>query len=648
MKHHRIAAMALAALFGVSAVGCSDGSHGDGNIDGNIPNPGIIQANPLPLVFRDVAVGDSATIKVRVSNSSWGALKITSIELIEDTDDDEGGAVEFRRVAWPETAELREGEFFDLTVVYSPLDQSPDKGRIVIRSNDPEKGEFTIPILAKDSAPNLSVASPIVFQDVDPVTPQTRNAAWRLSEVRNTGDAPLKITDIALVGSLDFSVSYPASLDSTDPSTDAQAAPTLLEPDASFPIRVYFNPLDRRPAAAGLVISSNDPDSPQHTVSLQGNRGEPCIKLNPEDELDFGAGEIGFANRKTITVENCSVGHDLELSSIKVTAAAGVFELDGFSGASIVVLPGESANLALTFTPGANVVSTGELTVESNVPARPILTMSLVGHGVVDLCPQAIALGRLSVSDVLRQYITAVPLKTVWLDGASSMDPGGSIQRFEWSIVQRPVGSTARLEPSNTHPTPSLFLDIAGVYIVELTVYDAQGRASCDDTTGRVVISALPDVDVHIELFWETPGDRLQSDTVGTDLDLHYLHPDGRWNQAPYDVFWRNGTADWGTPGDLDDPSLDVDDTDGLGPEVINHDGPQSGLTYEVGVYYYADKGLGSSYATIRIYIDGVQSYEHLDQYMAKEETFLRAASISWPGGVVQPINEVSDGFPGQ
>ena len=34
------------------------------------------------------------------------------------------------------------------------------------------------------------------------------------------------------------------------------------------------------------------------------NSGSPCLQLSHEDEVNFGEGGIGFANNKTIVVEN--------------------------------------------------------------------------------------------------------------------------------------------------------------------------------------------------------------------------------------------------------------------------------------------------------------------------------------------------------
>lgn len=650
-----IGTITLAMLLGFTAACGDDSSGGGGNIVGK--DTGSIQASPGVLAFADVSLGDTGEQTVRVSNAGSGILRISNVQLIEDTNGDEGG-VEFRKdgSVWAERAELATDEFIDLRVIYSPLDQSPDSGKIVIASNDPEHGSFEIPIETRDLAPNIYSNPEIVFQRVAPVTDETRDKTFRLSEVQNTGQVPLVISRVVITGSDDFKITYPVSDDeNADPATDKTDAPTTLAPNETFPIRVYFNPVDNNPSTADLIFFSNDPDEGQYTVRLQGNSGAPCIKLSREDEINFGEGGIGFANNKTITIENCSPTQDLSVSDIEISDdGGGVFEIkegtlpEGLPAAPAVIPPDNSASFVISYTPESEALSNGELTVRSNDPAKSTLKVPIIGKGTFNVCPQAKPDARLADSPVSSQTIATIPLKTVLLDGTGSVDANGSIATYEWTIIQRPPNSNARLDPSNSDPKPSLFLDLAGVYIIELTVYDEQGLASCnDDDTKRVTVSAVPDEDIHIQLVWDSPGDAVQTDTNGTDLDLHYLHPSApSWNSRPLDIFWDNRTADWGASGPQDDPSLDIDDTNGAGPENINHNHPESGLIYSVGVYYYADRGFGASYATLRVYIQGTQRLEYRNQFLPTQGTFWKAVAISWPSGQISPINQITNGFP--
>jgi len=211
-------------------------------------------------------------------------------------------------------------------------------------------------------------------------------------------------------------------------------------------------------------------------------------------------------------------------------------------------------------------------------------------------------------------------------------------------LTERPQGSTASFTPTNTAADPSLFLDLTGTYRAQLEVTDSNGMTSCAPST--VVIVATPDQDIHLQLVWDTPGDNDQTDGSGADLDIHYKRDSDPWNGDMGDLYWHYPDRDWGVQGDMtDDPSLDIDDTNGAGPENVSHDNPPDD-TYSVGVYYYADNGYGPSYATVRIYIAGALAQEFDNKFLAATGKFWYVADLEWPSATITPIDQVTDNFP--
>ncbi len=171
-------------------------------------------------------------------------------------------------------------------------------------------------------------------------------------------------------------------------------------------------------------------------------------------------------------------------------------------------------------------------------------------------------------------------------------------------------------------------------------------------------IQDIPTTTIHIELTWYTPGDPDQTDTgpgAGTDLDLHLLHAnatgcdvngddivDGYFDPF-YDTFTNNPNPNWGIPDPMinDNPLLLRDDSDGIGPEIITLDMPEAGFTYKVGVYYFSDQGYGSSFATIRIYINGNKVLEaENDGGGLVQGDLWEVCEISWPSGDVSLIED--------
>ena len=58
---------------------------------------------------------------------------------------------------------------------------------------------------------------------------------------------------------------------------------------------------------------------------------------------------------------------------------------------------------------------------------------------------------------------------TVNLDGTGSSDPDGGNITYEWSVISRPAGSTAQINPSETAENPEFWVDVAGVLILPST-----------------------------------------------------------------------------------------------------------------------------------------------------------------------------------
>ena len=210
-----------------------------------------------------------------------------------------------------------------------------------------------------------------------------------------------------------------------------------------------------------------------------------------------------------------------------------------------------------------------------------------------------------------------------------------------------PAGSSADFEPPNAVGT-GFFIDLAGRYVFNLSVVDDRGCESPEPAVVTVV--SRPDEDIHVQLVWATPSDPDETDIgfgAGTDLDLHVLHPNGCWEHPTWDCHFRQREPNWGDPGATDDnPSLDIDDTDGAGPENINLDNPENGATYMVAVHYYNDHGYGVSFATVRIFIFGELIFEARDKNFPYTDFWWVVAGIQWPSTTVTPVDLVYDDVP--
>ena len=185
--------------------------------------------------------------------------------------------------------------------------------------------------------------------------------------------------------------------------------------------------------------------------------------------------------------------------------------------------------------------------------------------------------------------VETTPLSTARIEAMAIDD--GRIVSTRWRRAGRPPGSSAG-EPTPIDSLVTSFTpDLAGEYPLELTVTDDDGNpASC-----TTVVRAVATEGLRVEVFWNTDG---------TDMDTHLLSPTATGWFADQDCYYANCQGgprlEWGAGGEIDNPSLDIDDTNGFGPENINIERPVNG-TYRVGVHAFS----GAARVTVRIYCGG-------------------------------------------
>lgn len=101
---------------------------------------------------------------------------------------------------------------------------------------------------------------------------------------------------------------------------------------------------------------------------------------------------------------------------------------------------------------------------------------------------------------------------------------------------------------------------------------------------------------------------RISWDKDDTDIDLHFSWSNGST------CYYSNKTPVWGGSS-ATSPKLDVDDTNGFGPENITIDSLPGSGTYRVYVHYYSDHGNGGTTVSASVLENGVPLFSD-SQYM--------------------------------
>lgn len=373
--------------------------------------------------------------------------------------------------------------------------------------------------------------------------------------------------------------------------------------------------------------------------------GQPDIRVDPPACAfgDVGIGATAFcdlsisnAGQLDLVIENVSGDGDFDpTDSNSIFQPASVFIVP-------VYLPSQAgATVRIACTPTTTTTYTGTLYLDSNDPdsQRTAVALSCTGAEV----PTAVARVKSINGDLVSGDASQVsPLDNVVLTGADSTPgtPGRTISEYAWEIVSKPSDSTVTLKTPSQVETAFEFnssgmmrpgLDVAGTFVVKLTVTDSDGFASTNDA--RVTLNSVPGEDIHLQLTW---------DHSTADIDVHFIRRNGDpWSGD--DCYYGNCKGatglDWG--GGSSNPHLDVDDTDGFGPENINLAAPSTG-TYRVAVHYYSTgSSLSAAVAVnVKIFIRGGLRAEYTRQLTTCNQ-YWDVADIEWPSSLVNPVDSV-------
>lgn len=165
-------------------------------------------------------------------------------------------------------------------------------------------------------------------------------------------------------------------------------------------------------------------------------------------------------------------------------------------------------------------------------------------------------------------------------------------------------GSERPLQLGGDGAFQAVFLSPPGRNQVSVIAWDAQ-RAKAERHIA--FFSKAPKLDLVVMLFW---------DTGGTDIDLHVLEPSGE------ECFYGHRQTKAGA-------LLDVDDTDGWGPEVYTlADAPHG--EYKVRVKYYSDNGHPQTLATVDVVLYPGTDRE---QRQTLERMLTKTGDVSEVGG---------------
>lgn len=496
---------------------------------------------------------------------------------------------------------------------------------------------------ADASAADTQVAQGVPKAQVSPVQgtfPYTPVGSSKTESfaVTNVGSGTLLVDRIDVFGNKAFTLAFTGNGGLPMPTTGDKLVfnpPLAIAAGGSAPFTVQLTVQDAQPTSASLLVQTNDPSKPKGIeVKLSVAGATPCLQFQP-GAPNFGSGVVGSTLTKALVVSNCGVV-DVAMTGMQLAGGAGskgLFSVEFGSlaatcpgldpltgptaGKPCVLAPGTSAALQVSYSPAPG-GGTDTATLHAKIKGGT-KSVALSGTSVdapVQACPKA--------KVQVKEGEEVIPETQLHLKGdGSAASSGAKVAKFKWTVTQ-PPGSIQTFVPNAGFPNPSFTANVAGTYKFCLEVWDDTGVKSCLEGCKDVLV--VPTAAIHLELLWNTPSDPDQSDSgpgAGADMDLHFAHqkasgPDvdcdgvgDPWFSNPFDMFWFNPNPAWGSTSPLvnDDPSLDLDDTDGAGPENANLDAPEGSaadpIWYAIGVHYWNPQSFGVSTASVFVYVQG-------------------------------------------
>jgi len=298
--------------------------------------------------FGNVTVGEPTTAGIVVENPG------TTTESLSTTTE----ASEFELAPEDQEFTLAPDETAFLNVEAVLTDPGVTTSTLTVETEDGAVSD-TATLTATGQTPEVSVASaePLSFG-----TTPLNSTTSRAVEIVNDGNAPLTV---AVDGSLNDSAFRPVG-------------PTELEIPAgeSRNLPIGFTPQTTGETTADLILRTNDPATPQLSLTLKGESIATDVGLSPST-VSFGTVGVSSSTTRTVALENDGSAFTINNISVESAAFDSASDLSGTT-----VSEGETINISLVFDPETSGSQTGTMTVSGSTDTESTdVSAALTGTG---------------------------------------------------------------------------------------------------------------------------------------------------------------------------------------------------------------------------------------------------------------------------
>lgn len=376
-------------------------------------------------------------------------------------------------------------------------------------------------------------------------------------------------------------------------------------------VDVEFSSMSEGEKTGEIVVRADDLEIKLPVRGVGVINRVPQIVVDPTS-LPFGSVELnGMASKPIVLKNNGNAPGTLNGVRLASTGAditnADTYRVEGFTF-PLTLAEGQTAEGTVSFHPTTAGQKRDQITFLGAQPQNDVVLdvdgAGLESRGGLVCTPANIDFGRVERGMTQSQTVTCEarggnveftsavigngPSRALFaVTGAPAATVMSSGQTAVFFVEFRPDGLPQR----HTGSVVVAFSGAMGAQTVSIPI------------NGEVIPPPVTNTAISVVVRW---------DTNRTDVDTHLLRPGGTFFDNRSDCYFGNMSPDWGTIGDTtDNPFLDVDDTDGQGPENINLTRTAAG-DYVVQVHYW--NGFVPTRATVEVFLDGssVGSFNHV------------------------------------
>ncbi|MCA9553849.1 MAG: choice-of-anchor D domain-containing protein [Myxococcales bacterium] len=226
-----------------------------------------IDAFPPVVNFGTVAIESNAARTLAILNSGNAPLTISDIQFAPSTGElTISGIPAFPLVVQPGTS-------VDLSLSYHPTDAGQDTATVSVMSDDRDEPTLTVPVNGVGGVPTTCSVNVAPAQLTFGLVERGRVAQLPV-EIRNAGAQPCTVSNIALNGAAEFSI------------TSGNGANVTVQPGANHVVGIAYAPTAYGTHNTVLSFNSDDPGQTTVQVPVSGSSLQSDVLVIPSS-LDF-------------------------------------------------------------------------------------------------------------------------------------------------------------------------------------------------------------------------------------------------------------------------------------------------------------------------------------------------------------------------